>query len=67
MAWARHLLARIEGPMAQLKAVPGLLASEEGQRVVREYNKLATVLVRPYPLTGAHSRANACEFTFVYY
>ena len=52
VAWARHLLARIEGPMAQLKAVPGLLASEEGQRIVREYNKLATVLVRNLRATG---------------
>lgn len=49
--------------MAQLKAVPGLLASEEGQRVVREYNKLATVLVSALPAYGG---TFACKCMRIY-
>uniref|UniRef100_A0A1I8ID59 Dynein heavy chain 5, axonemal n=1 Tax=Macrostomum lignano TaxID=282301 RepID=A0A1I8ID59_9PLAT len=45
ICWARQLFRRIEEPMVLFKTMPQLLASPEGKRIVKNYNKLAEVLV----------------------
>lgn len=43
--WARQLYRRIEYPMTIFKTRPALLHSLEARKIVRNYNKLAAVLV----------------------
>ncbi|PAA70380.1 hypothetical protein BOX15_Mlig025839g1 [Macrostomum lignano] len=43
--WARQLYHRIEGPMVLLQKIPQLLKTQEGKRLVKNYNKLAEALV----------------------
>lgn len=43
--WARHLLRRIEEPMAKFQANASVLASKESKRIVRSYNKIAKTLI----------------------
>jgi dynein heavy chain len=45
IAWSRHLLRRVEAPMARFRARPALLASKEGRRAVRTYNRLCQALL----------------------
>jgi dynein heavy chain len=45
IAWARQLYRRIEGPIKILKNKVDLMKSEDGRRIVRNYNKLAAVLL----------------------
>ena len=45
IAWARHLLRKIEEPMKRFQGNPAVLASKESKRVVRTYNKVARTLI----------------------
>ncbi|KAL3320549.1 Dynein heavy chain 8, axonemal [Cichlidogyrus casuarinus] len=45
--WSRHLFHKIEEPMKHLqKRCPKVLRSHEGQKVVRNYNNMATALIQ---------------------
>ena len=41
--WARHLLARIEAPMARFRQREAVLGAKDSKRVVKAYNRLAQV------------------------
>ena len=43
--WARHLLARIEGPMARFSGNTTLMEAKESKRVIQLYNRVAQALV----------------------
>lgn len=43
--WARHLLARIEGPMARFSANKTLIEAKESKRVIQLYNRVAQALL----------------------
>ena len=45
IAWARHLLKRIEGPMREFEQNQVVLASKDARRVIRTYNRVARTLV----------------------
>lgn len=45
IAWARHLYRMIETPMNFFKGKPELLQSSEGKSIIKNYNKLAAVLL----------------------
>ena len=45
IAWARHLLRKIEEPMRRFQGNPTVLASKESKRIVRTYNKVARTLI----------------------
>ncbi|KAL6769277.1 DHC15 [Auxenochlorella protothecoides x Auxenochlorella symbiontica] len=45
IAWTRHLLDQIEGPMKIFSQDPVLMAAKENRRVVRRYNRLAETLL----------------------
>ncbi|KAK9841874.1 hypothetical protein WJX81_008571 [Elliptochloris bilobata] len=44
--WARQLLRRIEAPMQRFVKHKAMLAAKDSKRVVRQYNRLATTLVK---------------------
>jgi dynein heavy chain len=44
ITWARHLLRRIEQPMAVFKQHPAVLQMKDARRIVKQYNKVARVL-----------------------
>lgn len=43
--WARHLLARIEGPMARFSANAALMEAKDSKRVIQQYNRTAQALL----------------------
>ncbi|KAM4687754.1 dynein axonemal heavy chain 5 [Discoglossus pictus] len=43
--WARQLFHRIQGPMDLFQQHPKILQSEEAKRIIRNYNKVAKVLL----------------------
>lgn len=43
--WAQQLYRRIEEPMDLFKLQPGLLSIPEAKRIIRDYNRLAKVLL----------------------
>jgi dynein heavy chain len=45
IAWARQLYRRITTPIRQLAKRPDIIKSEEGKLVVRNYNRMAQVLL----------------------
>ena len=45
IAWARHLLKRIEAPMKEFEQQSVLLASKDSRRVIKAYNRIARTLV----------------------
>jgi len=45
IAWARHLLRKIEDPMRKFQGNPTVLASKESKRIIRTYNKVARTLI----------------------
>uniref|UniRef100_H2XPC8 AAA+ ATPase domain-containing protein n=1 Tax=Ciona intestinalis TaxID=7719 RepID=H2XPC8_CIOIN len=45
ITWARQMYRRIEVPMEFLKKQPEVLATPEGKRVVKNFNKMAAVLL----------------------
>ena len=45
IAWARQLYRRITAPIKQLSKKAEILSSEEGKSVVKNYNKMAQVLL----------------------
>ncbi|CAM9666191.1 unnamed protein product, partial [Choristocarpus tenellus] len=38
--WARHLLKRLEEPMREFQAYPGVLQAKESRKVIKTYNKV---------------------------
>ena len=45
IAWARHLLRKIEEPMKRFQGNATVLASKESKRIIRTYNKVARTLI----------------------
>jgi dynein heavy chain len=45
IAWARHLLRKIEEPMRKFQGSPIVLASKESKKIIRTYNKVARTLI----------------------
>jgi dynein heavy chain, axonemal len=45
IAWARHLLKKIEDPMKKFQGSPSVLASKESKKIIRTYNKVAKTLI----------------------
>eukprot|EP01036_Dinobryon_divergens_P053399 gene53399-71385_t len=45
IAWARHLLRKIEDPMLKFQGNPAVLASKESKKIIRTYNKVARTLI----------------------
>uniref|UniRef100_A0A8C8BAJ8 Dynein axonemal heavy chain 5 n=1 Tax=Otus sunia TaxID=257818 RepID=A0A8C8BAJ8_9STRI len=43
--WARHLFRRIQEPMESFQQHPAVLQTPDGKRIIRNYNKVAKVLV----------------------
>ncbi|CAM9238946.1 unnamed protein product, partial [Discosporangium mesarthrocarpum] len=43
--WGRHLLQRLEDPMAEFQEYPGVLQAKESRKVIKTYNKVARTLV----------------------
>ena len=44
--WARQMFRRIQEPMEHLKKYPEILQGDDSKRIVRNYNKVATVLLQ---------------------
>lgn len=44
--WARHLFHRIQEPMKSFQQHPAVLQTSDGKRIIRNYNKVAKVLVK---------------------
>ena len=45
VAWSRHLLKRIEGPMKKFESNQNVLAGRDAKRIIRTYNRVARTLV----------------------
>lgn len=45
IAWVRQLYRRIQDPMTVFKTFPRILQSQEAKRVIKNYNKVAKVLL----------------------
>ena len=45
IAWARHLLKRVEDPMLKFQGNNAVLASKDSKKIVRAYNKVARTLI----------------------
>ena len=45
IAWARHLLRKIEDPMLKFQGSPIVLASKESKKIIKTYNKVARTLI----------------------
>ncbi len=45
ISWARQLYRRITTPIKQFAKQPDVIKSEEGKQAVRNYNKMAQVLI----------------------
>jgi len=45
IAWARHLLRKIEDPMKKFQGNSTVLASKESKKIIRSYNKVARTLI----------------------
>ncbi|XP_071824188.1 dynein axonemal heavy chain 5-like [Apostichopus japonicus] len=45
ITWARQMFRRISEPMEEFQQRPKLLTSNEGKKIIRNYNKLAKVLM----------------------
>lgn len=45
ITWARQMFRRISEPMEEFQQRPKLLQSNEGKKIIRNYNKLAKVLM----------------------
>jgi dynein heavy chain len=45
ITWARHLLRKIEEPMAKFQGNTTILSSKESKKIVRLYNKVARTLI----------------------
>lgn len=43
--WARQLMRRIEEPMMQFQASPGLMRTREARKIVKLYNRVASAIV----------------------
>uniref|UniRef100_A0A8C0FTI7 Dynein axonemal heavy chain 5 n=1 Tax=Bubo bubo TaxID=30461 RepID=A0A8C0FTI7_BUBBB len=43
--WARHLFRRIQEPMESFQQHPSVLQTPDGKRIIRNYNKVAKVLM----------------------
>ncbi|XP_047189213.1 dynein axonemal heavy chain 5 isoform X3 [Scophthalmus maximus] len=43
--WARHLYSRIQGPMDLFQQHPGVLSTPEAKRIIRNFNRVARVLL----------------------
>uniref|UniRef100_A0A8C4TXL7 Dynein axonemal heavy chain 5 n=1 Tax=Falco tinnunculus TaxID=100819 RepID=A0A8C4TXL7_FALTI len=44
--WARHLFHRIQEPMESFQQHPAVLQTPDGKRIIRNYNKVAKVLMK---------------------
>ncbi|XP_032555884.1 dynein heavy chain 5, axonemal isoform X6 [Chiroxiphia lanceolata] len=44
--WARHLFHRIQEPMETFQRHPAVLQTPDGKRIIRNYNKVAKVLMK---------------------
>jgi dynein heavy chain len=45
IAWARHLLRKIEEPMQKFQGNASVLSSKESKKIIRSYNKVARTLI----------------------
>ena len=45
IAWARHLLKRVEDPMLRFQGNSAVLGSKDSKKIVRAYNKVARTLI----------------------
>lgn len=45
IAWSRHLLRRVEAPMARFRSRDALLAARDSRKAVRTYNRLCQALL----------------------
>jgi dynein heavy chain len=45
IAWARHLLRKIEDPMKKFQGNSTVLASKESKKIIKTYNKVARTLI----------------------
>ncbi|TDH12124.1 hypothetical protein EPR50_G00067440 [Perca flavescens] len=52
--WARQLSSRIQGPMDLFQQHPGVLSTPEAKRIIRDFNRLARVLLE-YEILYHHS------------
>ncbi|XP_070691188.1 dynein axonemal heavy chain 5 [Pempheris klunzingeri] len=52
--WARQLSSRIQGPMDLFQQHPGVLSTPEAKRIIRNYNRVARVLLE-YEMLYHHS------------
>ncbi|XP_032373614.1 dynein heavy chain 5, axonemal isoform X2 [Etheostoma spectabile] len=52
--WARQLSSRIQGPMDLFQQHPGVLSAPEAKRIIRDFNRLARVLLE-YEILYHHS------------
>ena len=46
IAWVRQLLRKIEAPMMTFQSLPNIMATMEAKRVVKSYNRVASVLMQ---------------------
>jgi dynein heavy chain len=60
IAWSRQLYRRITTPIKQLAKRPEIIKSEEGKQVVRNYNRMAQVLLE-YELVHYRSWCKSVE------
>lgn len=45
IAWARHLLRKIEDPMKKFQGHSSILSSKDSKRIIKTYNKVARTLI----------------------
>jgi hypothetical protein len=57
IAWSRHLLGRIEGPMSEFNQNSQLMGTREAKKIVKMYNRVARTLIEfEYLWTEAWTR-----------
>lgn len=60
--WSRQMFRRIQEPMEHLKGYPEILQAEESKRIVRNYNKVAKVLLEFEVLYHQAWMKQVCHF-----
>lgn len=45
ISWSRQLYRKIEMPMKHFKRKPEILATDEGKKIIKNYNKMAAILM----------------------
>ena len=63
ISWARQLYRRITTPIKQLSKKPEILKSEDGKNVVKNYNRMASVLLE-YEASDQLSGESSCKLSF---